>query len=73
MIVQKNEVYAINAGAHFSKPGPRTITGLEELAKIDDQEGFEDDGFCSHLFATTEGLIILDTSATHQRASYLIY
>lgn len=40
--VQNNEVYAVNAGAHFSKPGPRTITGLEVLAKIIDPEGFGD-------------------------------
>jgi iron complex transport system substrate-binding protein len=40
--VQTNEVYAVNAGAYFSKPGPRTITGLEVLAKIIDPEGFED-------------------------------
>jgi iron complex transport system substrate-binding protein len=40
--VQNNEVYAVNAGAYFSKPGPRTITGLEVLAKIIDPEGFED-------------------------------
>jgi iron complex transport system substrate-binding protein len=40
--VQKKEVYAVNAGAYFSKPGPRTITGLEILAKIINPEGFED-------------------------------
>ena len=40
--VQNNEVYAVNAGAYFSKPGPRTITGLEVLAKIIDPEGFGD-------------------------------
>jgi iron complex transport system substrate-binding protein len=40
--VQNNEVYAVNAGAYFSKPGPRTITGLEIIAKIIDPEGFED-------------------------------
>jgi iron complex transport system substrate-binding protein len=33
--VQNNEVYAVNAGAYFSKPGPRTITGLEILKIID--------------------------------------
>ncbi|MDQ6667606.1 MAG: cobalamin-binding protein [Thermoproteota archaeon] len=49
--VQNNEVYAVNAGAYFSKPGPRTITGLDVLAKIIDPEGFEDikvptDSFC---------------------------
>ena len=40
--VQNNEVYAVNAGAYFSKPGPRTITGLEVIAKIIDPEGSED-------------------------------
>jgi iron complex transport system substrate-binding protein len=40
--VQNNEVYAVNAGAYFSKPGPRTITGLEVIAKIIDPEGFEE-------------------------------
>ena len=40
--VQSNEVYAVNAGAYFSKPGPRTIIGLEVLAKIIDPEAFED-------------------------------
>jgi iron complex transport system substrate-binding protein len=39
--VQRNEVYAVNANAFFSKPGPRTITGLEILAKIIDPEGFK--------------------------------
>jgi iron complex transport system substrate-binding protein len=39
--VQNNEVYAVNAGAYFSKPGPRTITGLEIIAKIIDPEGSE--------------------------------
>jgi iron complex transport system substrate-binding protein len=32
--VKNNEVYAVNANEYFSKPGPRTITGLEILAKI---------------------------------------
>jgi iron complex transport system substrate-binding protein len=40
--VQNDEVYAVNAGAYFSKPGPRTITGLEVLAKIIDPKAFED-------------------------------
>jgi iron complex transport system substrate-binding protein len=39
--VQNNEVYAVNAGAYFSKPGPRTITGLEVIAKIIDPDSFE--------------------------------
>jgi len=42
LAVQNNEVYAVNAGAYFSKPGPRTITGLEILAKIIDPERFQD-------------------------------
>jgi iron complex transport system substrate-binding protein len=40
--VQRNEVYAVDANAYFSKPGPRTIIGLEILAKIIDPEGFAD-------------------------------
>jgi iron complex transport system substrate-binding protein len=40
--VQSDQVYVVNAGAYFSKPGPRTITGLEIIAKILDPEGFED-------------------------------
>jgi iron complex transport system substrate-binding protein len=32
--VQRDEVYAVDANSYFSKPGPRTVTGLEILAKI---------------------------------------
>ena len=32
--VKNNKVYAVNANEYFSKPGPRTVTGLEILAKI---------------------------------------
>jgi iron complex transport system substrate-binding protein len=32
--VKNKEVYAVEAGSYFSKPGPRTVTGLEILAKI---------------------------------------
>ena len=32
--VQSGKVYAVNANAYFSKPGPRTVTGLEIMAKI---------------------------------------
>lgn len=32
--VRSGRVYAVNANAYFSKPGPRTVTGLEILAKI---------------------------------------
>jgi iron complex transport system substrate-binding protein len=38
--VQRNEVYAVDANAYFSKPGPRTIIGLQILAKIIDPDGF---------------------------------
>lgn len=40
--VQNNEVYAVNANEYFSKPGPRTITGLEILAKIIHSEIYAD-------------------------------
>ena len=32
--VKQGQVYAVNANEYFSKPGPRTVTGLEILAKI---------------------------------------
>ena len=32
--VKKGNVYAVNANAYFSKPGPRTVVGLEIMAKI---------------------------------------
>jgi iron complex transport system substrate-binding protein len=32
--VKNGSVYAVNANAYFSKPGPRTIVGLEIIAKI---------------------------------------
>ncbi len=31
---KNNELYVVDAGSYFSKPGPRTITGIEILAKI---------------------------------------
>jgi len=40
--VRNNEVYVVNANAYFSKPGPRTIVGLEILAKIINPRLFED-------------------------------
>jgi iron complex transport system substrate-binding protein len=40
--VQNNQVYAVNAGSYFSKPGPRIITGLEVIAKIINPKEFED-------------------------------
>ncbi|HEX2406787.1 MAG TPA: cobalamin-binding protein, partial [Nitrososphaeraceae archaeon] len=32
--IKNSEIYAVDAGSYFSKPGPRTITGIEILAKI---------------------------------------
>jgi iron complex transport system substrate-binding protein len=32
--VRNDNVYAVNANAYFSKPGPRTVAGLEILAEI---------------------------------------
>lgn len=32
--VKEGSVYVVEAGSYFSKPGPRTVTGLEILAKI---------------------------------------
>jgi iron complex transport system substrate-binding protein len=32
--VKSGKVYAVDANAYFSKPGPRTVTGLEIMAKI---------------------------------------
>ena len=40
--VKNNEVYAVNANEYFSKPGPRTVTGLEILAKIIHPETYAD-------------------------------
>jgi iron complex transport system substrate-binding protein len=40
--VQNRQVYAVNANEYFSKPGPRTVAGLEILAKIIHPELFPD-------------------------------
>ncbi len=40
--VKQGQVYAVNANEYFSKPGPRTITGLEILAKIINPDTFRD-------------------------------
>jgi iron complex transport system substrate-binding protein len=32
--VKEKNIYAVEAGSYFSKPGPRTVVGLEILAKI---------------------------------------
>jgi len=39
--IKKNELHVVDAGSYFSKPGPRTITGLEILAKIISPYEFE--------------------------------
>ena len=39
--IKNNELYVVNAGAYFSKPGPRTITGIEILAKIISPNDFD--------------------------------
>jgi iron complex transport system substrate-binding protein len=38
--VTNREVYATNASPYFSRPGPRTVTGLEVLARIINPELF---------------------------------
>jgi iron complex transport system substrate-binding protein len=40
--VNQGKVYAVNANEYFSKPGPRTVTGLEILAKIIHPDTFSD-------------------------------
>ena len=40
--VQENKVFAVDANSYFSKPGPRTVTGIEILAKIIHPEMFGD-------------------------------
>jgi iron complex transport system substrate-binding protein len=39
--IKNDEIYAVDAGSYFSKPGPRTITGIEILAKIISPNEFE--------------------------------
>ena len=40
--VRQGQIYAVNANEYFSKPGPRTVTGLEILAKIIHPDTFHD-------------------------------
>jgi iron complex transport system substrate-binding protein len=40
--VKQGQVYAVNSNEYFSKPGPRTIVGLEVLAKIIHPDTFQD-------------------------------
>jgi iron complex transport system substrate-binding protein len=39
--IKNNELYVVDAGSYFSKPGLRTITGIEILAKIISPNEFE--------------------------------
>ena len=39
--IKNNELYVVDAGSYFSKPGPRTIIGIEILAKIISPNEFE--------------------------------
>jgi iron complex transport system substrate-binding protein len=39
--IKNNELYTVDAGSYFSKPGPRTITGIEILAKIISPKEFD--------------------------------
>jgi len=39
--IENNELYIVDAESYFSKPGPRTITGIEILAKIISPNEFE--------------------------------
>ena len=56
--VQNNQVYAVNAESYFSKPGPRTITGLEVIAKIIDPKAFEDIKVPTDSFAKCGEIIV---------------
>jgi iron complex transport system substrate-binding protein len=40
--VKQGQVYAVNSNEYFSKPGPRTVVGLEILAKIIHSDTFRD-------------------------------
>jgi len=40
--IKNNAIYVVDAGSYFSKPGPRTIIGIEILAKIISPNEFKD-------------------------------
>ena len=40
--VKNNKLFAVDSNSYFSKPGPRTVTGLEILTKIIHPELFEE-------------------------------
>lgn len=56
--VQNNQVYAVNAGSYFSKPGPRIITGLEVIAKIINPKDFEDIKVPTDSFAKCDNIVV---------------
>ena len=37
--IKNNELYVVDAGSYFSKPRPKTITGMEILAKMISPKG----------------------------------
>jgi iron complex transport system substrate-binding protein len=40
--VQRDQVFALDGSAYFSRPGPRVIDGIELLAEIFDPGAFVD-------------------------------
>jgi iron complex transport system substrate-binding protein len=40
--VRRGNVFALDAAAYFSNPGPRVIDGIELLAELFDPDGFVD-------------------------------
>ena len=48
--VKNKKVYAVDANSYFSKPGPRTVTGVEILTKIINPETFSDLKIPDHSF-----------------------
>jgi iron complex transport system substrate-binding protein len=42
MAVDRDQIFALDGSAYFSRPGPRVIDGIELLAEIFDPDGFVD-------------------------------
>jgi iron complex transport system substrate-binding protein len=40
--VRRDQIFALDGSAYFSRPGPRVIDGIELLAEIFDPDGFVD-------------------------------
>lgn len=40
--VQRDQIFALDGSAYFSRPGPRVIDGIELLAEVFDPDGFVD-------------------------------